>query len=337
MAKRDDQQVAMSAAIQLRSTLGLSDEQPVNVLDVIHQVGVWLTFQPMKGILGVTLREGNGGILIGTQRGPAVQRFTAAHELGHWLLHQEEPSWDTEADIESNSTNPKEIQANAFATELLMPRYLFNLALKHYNVGRHDDVSPEVIYLVSRDLGVSYAAAVNRTSDIRRLPFAEKRALQNEHVLDIKKRLLGGRVPEDHRAHIWLRDPQDAAAITLDVGDEIFADMPENPTTGYRWEVTSRFGYDHESLMLAQDTFSSDDRRTLSASESEALVGEGGVRHFRFRAVKAGPWEEVLALRRPFEPPALTVQSQPLSGTVRETPMKISSAFNAPPIELPST
>ena len=59
------------------------------------------------------------------------QLFTAAHELGHFILHK-----DIEDDVLYRSTNPfqvkdpKEQEANAFAAELLMPA---NQVIKYWD------------------------------------------------------------------------------------------------------------------------------------------------------------------------------------------------------------
>jgi Zn-dependent peptidase ImmA (M78 family) len=59
------------------------------------------------------------------------QRFTIAHELGHYLLHPDSPAYyDREREIEMHfrarmagtEWDPKETEANRFAAELLMPR-----------------------------------------------------------------------------------------------------------------------------------------------------------------------------------------------------------------------
>src|SRR3712207_7408724 len=50
------------------------------------------------------------------------QRFTLAHELGHVRCgHAPAVDVDTIADL-ANRTDPLEVQANAFAAELLLPR-----------------------------------------------------------------------------------------------------------------------------------------------------------------------------------------------------------------------
>lgn len=56
---------------------------------------------------------------------PRRQRFSIAHELGHWMCHHGKSSFCRAEDIqERNARNPVEQQANAFAARLLLPNYL---------------------------------------------------------------------------------------------------------------------------------------------------------------------------------------------------------------------
>ncbi|MGX5649543.1 ImmA/IrrE family metallo-endopeptidase [Hydrogenophaga borbori] len=56
------------------------------------------------------------------EREPMVrQRFTLAHELGHYALGHENSPRDTSAEFSSRTGDPKERAANQFAAELLMP------------------------------------------------------------------------------------------------------------------------------------------------------------------------------------------------------------------------
>lgn len=56
------------------------------------------------------------------------QRFTLAHELGHYVLQHGEKTDNKDTLYRNGTTNPDEVEANAFAAELLMPsgvlRYL---------------------------------------------------------------------------------------------------------------------------------------------------------------------------------------------------------------------
>lgn len=53
------------------------------------------------------------------------QRFTLAHELGHYVLRHGNSFRDNQAALSQNY-DPKETEANMFAAELLMPEFIVN-------------------------------------------------------------------------------------------------------------------------------------------------------------------------------------------------------------------
>jgi predicted transcriptional regulator len=82
------------------------------------------------------------------------QRFTLAHEIGHYLLHREHIGDGISDDIlyRSKLSSNQEIEANRFAAELLMPR---NIIKKIIEENRNSTVDIECI---SADFGVSKEA-----------------------------------------------------------------------------------------------------------------------------------------------------------------------------------
>lgn len=60
-------------------------------------------------------RDGVPYVFLNTSKSAERQRFDAAHELGHLVLH-------SEIEMESNASKEREAQANAFASSFLMPR-----------------------------------------------------------------------------------------------------------------------------------------------------------------------------------------------------------------------
>jgi inhibitor of cysteine peptidase len=71
---------------------------------------------------------------------------------------------------------------------------------------------------------------------------------------------------------------------TVRVGDRTTVRLPENPTTGYRWQVDA----DDERLKLVEDRFEG----------AEVPRGAGGDRVLVFEAVRAGSARLGLAKRR---------------------------------------
>lgn len=107
-------------------------EPPVDVYGLIKQQGIRLYFEEMddddSGLLLV--ENGVASIAINKEHHPNRQRFTAAHELGHYMLHskgQDRLFVDRAYRRNVNSSkglDSAEIEANSFAGNLLMPRAL---------------------------------------------------------------------------------------------------------------------------------------------------------------------------------------------------------------------
>lgn len=77
------------------------------------------------------------------------QRFTLAHELGHFLLQHDQRKFD-DLIIDLNSTNHFEVEANIFAGELLVPLQVAKQYKNKFNPVRLSEiflVSSEVIYI----------------------------------------------------------------------------------------------------------------------------------------------------------------------------------------------
>lgn len=97
-----------------------------------------------------------------------------------------------------------------------------------------------------------------------------------------------------------------AATVRATIGDTIVVRLPENPTTGYAWEVQ---GDTLVGLRLAADDYVADRPSTL---------GGGGQRTLTFGVVEAGTWPLVLRLRRAWEPPEAYAEELALTVSVRQ-------------------
>lgn len=106
-------------------------EPPVPVEKIAALQGAQITYTAFDGdVSGVLYRE-SGRVLIGVNstHAPTRQRFTIAHEVGHLLLHKGRPVVvdrlvRVNVNLRDGTSSKEEIEANAFAAELLMPRKL---------------------------------------------------------------------------------------------------------------------------------------------------------------------------------------------------------------------
>lgn len=102
------------------------------------------------------------------------QRFTIAHEIGHhYLSHQREDkehlhvnhgyAVSQRGDLSSQGIDPKEVEANQFAAELLMPAFMIRAEVEKYNLPlRERDVA-----ILAQIFEVSEQAMGNRLRSLR--------------------------------------------------------------------------------------------------------------------------------------------------------------------------
>ncbi len=113
---------------------------PVPVDQIARRLGVILSFEPFDGeddISGILYRDGDTKIIgINSAHPDTRQRFSIAHELGHFVLHKKDLFVDKVVRVNfrdetsSQAVDIEEIAANAFAAELLMPREFIRTEMK---------------------------------------------------------------------------------------------------------------------------------------------------------------------------------------------------------------
>ncbi len=120
-------QTAMEAAQRARHAVGLGPSEPIrDICGLLEDNGVKLLLldKPRDSFFGLSVGCGGGGpaVVVNSWNRISVERwiFTAAHELGHLLLH---PS-DYVRDL-AKSSQEAEREADAFASEFLMPETAF--------------------------------------------------------------------------------------------------------------------------------------------------------------------------------------------------------------------
>lgn len=83
----------------------------------------------LMGAEGLSFKDGDGvdrivlpdSVYRGAWAGDARARFTASHELGHWVLHSRVALHRTSQENLRGQFESSEWQANTFAAEVLMP------------------------------------------------------------------------------------------------------------------------------------------------------------------------------------------------------------------------
>lgn len=157
---------AIRRAKDLVRSHGLS-EPPVDVYGLAASLGIQIVERELAaGTSGLLLRHGNLTVcVVNKQHAPVRKRFTVAHELGHFVLHPPAPEYDgvhtQRRDLEASSgTSLKEIEANAFAAELLMPEAL--VRERFARVTDLFDLDERDVHAAAKDFEVSQQAMAYR-------------------------------------------------------------------------------------------------------------------------------------------------------------------------------
>ncbi len=98
-------------------------QAPVPIKDVAHAVGLEVVEFPFHNKISGLLKKDQGIIGVNKTHHPMRQRFTIAHELGHFLLGHgigEEYEGEIIDDV-FDKPLPVEREANIFASSILMP------------------------------------------------------------------------------------------------------------------------------------------------------------------------------------------------------------------------
>lgn len=156
--KEKDEARAEQAALDLLRFFGLEYIGP-HLHDVAAYVDLYVREEALEGADARLVS--NGRTAIATVRASITnehrRKFAAAHELGHWLIHRglKEQWLCTEKDLLDYGRSPREVEANAFAAELQLPRaYLAERLSGPVCLGAAD--------ALRREVGASLTAAVRR-------------------------------------------------------------------------------------------------------------------------------------------------------------------------------
>jgi predicted secreted protein len=226
---------AFVAAAQTLSLLGIDENRPVDPFAAIDRLGLDLVIADLDNLLGAVLPQGNGGVLVTSRRGVGVQRYTAAHEIGHWILHREMTMMDGQDDILGRPSTARERQAQLFAAYFLMPPPLIEAAVTRYDV-RSGQVIPEQVYLISRDVNVSYEAAARRLARLRLVTEGELERLLRFGRMRALQSAFAGRRPTQGVCDLWEANVHsNRASLAVREGDDVVVILPENRTTGWQW------------------------------------------------------------------------------------------------------
>ena len=151
---------------------------PVNIKNVAKLLGIKIkkmkfSKDEISGAIIIKGKSGSPIIAVNEDHCEHRQRFTIAHEIGHFMLHNisnmhvdSNDVYFRDANATSNTGNVKEIQANQFAAELLMPRESMTKDLTGRYKLKNDDKDIKTIADLAKKYNVSQQAMMIRVGSL---------------------------------------------------------------------------------------------------------------------------------------------------------------------------
>lgn len=200
--------------MQLRRSLTIAREAPVNAFDVAQMTGLDVRFLDVPSLEGMFVRDPGLRVFLPSFRHRPRSRilFSCAHEVGHYQFDHGTTADEYLADGQNHKASDEEFLANCFAAQLLMPRAAVMEAF-HRRKWSTTSVTPLQVYLISGELGVGYETLLRHMAQsLEILSQDEQERLLRTTPKAIKLKLVGrestGRIV--YVDHFWSHVPIDA-------------------------------------------------------------------------------------------------------------------------------
>jgi len=236
------------AAKRLHARLGTVKEfkkhpalSQIEVFRTAAQQGAVLLFRPLGNLYGAYLPETEDsvpGIIVSTQHFLHTQRFTAAHELGHLCLGHV-PSFDDQVGLwRGESKDLNEVAADAFASEFMLPKWLYIHQAVRQGWKAADFKNPDVTYQLSLRIGASYEATCWGLGGHKILRDGAADALRGYTPKELKLAALDGHAElDDSWADVWvITERDDGMAFEGGPNDLVVFRCRERVSSGYLWD-----------------------------------------------------------------------------------------------------
>jgi Zn-dependent peptidase ImmA (M78 family)/predicted secreted protein len=265
------------------------------VFATIIDAGAELIFRKLDGLVGAYLPVPSPGILVTTERPLAIQRYTAAHELGHFFMKHRGSLDDDEIINRSTSLPPKygvnEIAADAFASEFLVPEWLVNYHAERQSWSGADLREATTLYQLSLRVGASYEATCHILERHQILSKSSVASLLSVERKKIKQYLLGPYSLSNWHPNVWLLTERDEGSVIYGEPNDVFiVRLHEHTGSGYVWNLdeVAKAGFsvvsDNRDPTDKTGEIGAGVERVLTAQSSEGSTGT-------LELMESRPWD----------------------------------------------
>ena len=157
------EQFTVAQLLELAKQKGV-EASPLDVQGLLSVLGIKLISVPMSddvsGMLSLSDNGKDWVVKVNALHHPNRQRFTIAHEVAHFARHRfQQVEFKDLNFFRNGDSNPMEVEANRFASELLMPESIFRDKVKIFSgsieaVAQYFKVSTLAVRVRAKILGM---------------------------------------------------------------------------------------------------------------------------------------------------------------------------------------
>ncbi|MEW8537334.1 MAG: ImmA/IrrE family metallo-endopeptidase [Candidatus Thiodiazotropha endolucinida] len=212
-------QVTAKALKTRKTFLGVSPHLAICPYALCEAMGFDLRFVNIPSFEGMYVASQNL-VLISAERPEGRKHFTCAHEIGHHVLGH---GTIIDEILECGSSNEEELEADFFASMLLMPSSAITRSMIRYGI-EANNLTPKDCYILAKYFGVSYQAFITHIySNLRLFNYRHYQTLKKGNLPGIRFEICG----LDTKQQIFsIGDWWEEKALELEVGNYIVTDQP---------------------------------------------------------------------------------------------------------------
>lgn len=149
--------MALTQAERILQSLGIFEPQEIDLEAIAWTRGAVVNYRPLDGCEATIIGSKRMAVIaVNSRSSPERQRFSLAHELGHWHYHRGQILFCDKHDVcnfANDALNP-ERHADAFASDLILPNYLVDPRLRKLK---------RLTLAAARELADEFAASLTAT------------------------------------------------------------------------------------------------------------------------------------------------------------------------------
>jgi Zn-dependent peptidase ImmA (M78 family) len=122
---------------EILNDLGITEPEDIDIEAIAEDCGATIRYQPLSGCAARIMGYKDRAIITIDENTPRPrQRFSAGHELGHWMRDRGQVAFQckNESFVREWSVENPETRANRFASDLLLPAKMFRSRLRRLPV-----------------------------------------------------------------------------------------------------------------------------------------------------------------------------------------------------------